>query len=89
MANWREYNESLVRRGDVTFWFSADVTERWGHDNAEVHRGRPFVYSDLAIETLLTLRELFNWSRDVHQRDGHAKFPRSLDRARVMSGCGC
>jgi len=59
VANWREYNESLVRRGDVTFWFSADVIERWEHDNAEVRRGRPFVYSDLAIETLLTLRELF------------------------------
>ncbi len=54
-----EYNESLVRRGDVTFWFSEDVIARWEHDNAEVRRGRPFVYSDLAIETLLTLRELF------------------------------
>ena len=31
----------------------------WEHDNAEVRRGRPFVYSDLAIETLLTIRELF------------------------------
>ena len=59
VANWREYNESLVNRGDVTFWFSADVIEGWEHDNAEVRRGRPFVYSDLAIETLLTLRELF------------------------------
>ena len=59
VANWGEYNESLVRRGDVTFWFSEDVIARWEHDNAEVRRGRPFVYSDLAIETLLTLRELF------------------------------
>ena len=59
VANWREYNESLVRRGDITFWFSEDVIARWRHENAEVRRGRPFVYSDLAIETLLTLRELF------------------------------
>lgn len=59
VANWREYNESLVNRGDITFWFSEDVIARWEHDNAEVRRGRPFIYSDLAIETLLTLRELF------------------------------
>ncbi|MCH5372339.1 MAG: IS5 family transposase [Planctomycetes bacterium] len=59
VANWREYNESLVRRGDITFWFSEDVIAAWEHDNAEVRRGRPFVYSDLAIETLLTIRELF------------------------------
>jgi len=59
VANWREYNESLVRRGDITFWFSEDVIAVWEHDNAEVRRGRPFTYSDLAIETLLTIRELF------------------------------
>lgn len=59
VSNWREYNESLVRRGDVTFWFSEDVIARWEHDNGEVRRGRPFVYSDLAIESLLALRELF------------------------------
>ena len=59
VANWREYNASLVRRGDVTFWFSKDVIDAWEHDNTETRRGRPFKYSDVAIETLLTIRELF------------------------------
>jgi Transposase DDE domain len=59
VTNWREYNESLVRRGDITFWFDEDVIDSWEHDNAEWKVGRPYVYSDLAIETLLTLRELF------------------------------
>jgi hypothetical protein len=59
VTNWREYNESLVRRGDITFWFDEDVIDAWEHDNAEWKVGRPYVYSDLAIETLLTLRELF------------------------------
>lgn len=59
VTNWREYNASLVRRGDITFWFSEEVLDAWEHDNAEVRRGHPFVYSDRAIETLLTLRELF------------------------------
>jgi hypothetical protein len=35
------------------------LIERWEHENGEVRRGGPFVYSDLAIESLLTLRELF------------------------------
>lgn len=59
VKNWREYNESLVRRGDVTLWFDASVIDAWEHDNAASKVGRPFTYSDLAIETLLTLRELF------------------------------
>ena len=59
VTNWRAYNESLVRRGDLTFWFSEDVIDEWEHANAELRRGHPFTYSDLAIETLLTLRELF------------------------------
>ena len=59
VKNWSEYNESLVRRGDVTLWFDASVIEAWEHDNAASKVGRPFTYSDVAIETLLTLRELF------------------------------
>ena len=59
VTNWREYNESLVRRGDITFWFSPQVIAAWEHGNAQWKVGRPFVYSDVAIEVLLTLRELF------------------------------
>lgn len=59
ITNWRAYNASLVSRGDITVWFDEDVVDQWEHDNTEGRAGRPFVYSDLAIETLLTLRELF------------------------------
>lgn len=59
VTNWRDYNESLVRRGDVTFWFDEDVLVTWEHDNAATKVGRPFTYSDRAIECLLALRELF------------------------------
>ena len=58
IKNWREYNASLVRRGDVTFWFD-EAVDAWEHENGEKKNGRPFVYSDVAIETLLTVRELF------------------------------
>lgn len=59
ITNWAKYNESLVNRGDVTFWFSEDVLDNWEHDNAEARAGHPFLYSDVAIETLLLIRELF------------------------------
>jgi hypothetical protein len=59
VTNWREYNESLVRRGDVTLWFSEEALSSWEHANPEVKVGRPFTYSDGAIECLLALRELF------------------------------
>lgn len=59
IRNWRKYNESLVQRGSVTFWFSEDMIGQWRHANAQPRRGHPFVFSDTAIECLLTLRELF------------------------------
>ena len=59
IANWSKYNESLVQRGSVTFWFSEDVISQWHHANARSRRGHPFVFSDTAIECLLVLRELF------------------------------
>jgi hypothetical protein len=59
VTNWREYNESLVRRGDITLWLSDEALNSWEHANAERKVGRPFTYSDGAIECLLTLRELF------------------------------
>jgi hypothetical protein len=59
ITNWRDYNESLVQRGDITFWFDEDMIDAWEHDNEEPKVGRPFTYSDMAVECLLTLRELF------------------------------
>ena len=58
--NWTQYNESLVNRGNITFWFSDDVLKLWNHKNQDYHHGRPFVYSDTAIETLLIVRKVFH-----------------------------
>ena len=59
IRNWAKYNEALVNRFDVTFWFTDDILSQWKHENENQGQGRPFTYSDLAIETLLTMRELF------------------------------
>ena len=59
ITNWSKYNESLVQRGSITFWFCEETIGKWRHDNANPRRGHPFVYSDTAVECLLVLRELF------------------------------
>ena len=58
VTNWPSYERSLIKRGDFTLWLSEDAVKSWyGDSNDRV--GRPKVYSDLAIETALTLRLLF------------------------------
>ena len=47
-----------MNRGSITVWFSEDALESWEHPNDQVKVGRPFTYSDTAIECLLTIREL-------------------------------
>ena len=61
ITNWSKYNESLVQRGSVTFWFSEEMLRQWDHANAVPRRGHPFVYSDRAIECLLALRNCFSF----------------------------
>jgi len=58
VRNWREYNESLVARGSITFWFSSETLRNWYHENGAGKRGRPFTYSDSTMELFLTIREL-------------------------------
>jgi hypothetical protein len=59
IRNWAKYNEALVNRGNLTFWISDELIAEWRHANPDGLQGRPFTYSDLAIETLLTVRELY------------------------------
>ncbi len=50
ITNWRKYNDSLVQRGSITFWFSEDVIEQWHHANDRPKVGHPLVYSNTAID---------------------------------------
>jgi hypothetical protein len=59
ITNRAKDNEALVNRGNLTFWISDEVIAKWRHNNPDGLQGRPFLYSDLAIETLLTVRELY------------------------------
>ena len=58
LRNWSEYNEALKRRGDITLWFSEEAIENW-HPPHGGKRGGQLEYSDVAIETTLTIRLVF------------------------------
>ena len=67
VRNWTEYEKSLRERGDVTIWLSAEAIAAWRPPKTG-RRGGPAVYSDLAIETALTLRMLFH--QPLRQSEG-------------------
>ncbi len=58
VKNWPEYEKSLRARGDITVWFSQDAIEAWTPPQNGKRGGQP-VYSDIAIETSLSLRLVF------------------------------
>ncbi len=60
VRNWKEYNEALVNRGRITFWVSEDALKQWQEQTKTGKRGKPKFFSNIAIETALTLREIFH-----------------------------
>ena len=58
VRNWCEYEAGLRKRGDLTLWFSAEAVAAWRAPTGEKPGGQP-VYSDLAIETGLTVRVVY------------------------------
>ena len=59
VINWREYEPSLRNRGNLTLWLSPSAIKSWTPKNSG-KQGRQRKYSDVAIETVLTLRLLFH-----------------------------
>ena len=58
VRNWPEYEKSLRDRGDITIWFSQEAIEAWTPKKNGKRGGQP-VYSNIAIETSLSLRLIF------------------------------
>ena len=59
VSNWPDYDRSLVQRGNITVWLTPDAVENWNAKPTK-RRGGQRKYSDLAIETALTLRLLLH-----------------------------
>lgn len=59
VRNWGKYNEALVNRGSITFWFNEESIKNWHKCDLEIKRGRPKKYSDAAITCGLTIKAIF------------------------------
>ena len=59
VGNWPAYDRALVQRGDITVWLAPDAIAAWEAVGVG-KRGGQRQYSDLAIETALTLRLIFH-----------------------------
>ena len=58
VTNWAEYTEILRRRGDLTIWVTDDTLKQWRTPRRTTPGGQP-KYSNIAIETCLTLRTIY------------------------------
>ncbi|GIU08829.1 hypothetical protein TUM4636_13970 [Shewanella glacialipiscicola] len=56
------YNQALVSRGSLTFWVDEAAVNAWYCHEHHGGRGRGFSYSDVAIETALMVKCIFNLS---------------------------
>ncbi len=57
--NWKQYNQALINRGSLTFWIDEEAISEWKQEKQN-KRGRPRVFSDLAITTALMVKRIFS-----------------------------
>ena len=58
VTNWSRYNSALIERGSLELWIAPSVLSQW-QAKPLGKPGAPRLYSNLAIETVLTVRSLF------------------------------
>ena len=58
LRNWSQYNQALVERGSLTVWFDQNVLDQWYYQGPK-QRGAQLTYTDLVIETALSLKAVF------------------------------
>jgi hypothetical protein len=59
VTNWPAYEQALVNRGSLTFWFTDEAISKWAAP-ASGKAGGQRKYSNLAIETALAFRMVFH-----------------------------
>ncbi|CAK3512859.1 hypothetical protein VCRA2120O333_40055 [Vibrio crassostreae] len=57
-SNWKQYNQSLINRGSLTFWIDEEAIIGWAQSKQNKH-GRPRRFSFLAITTALMVKRFF------------------------------
>ena len=59
VTNWSEYDRALVNRGNLTIWFDDESLRDSWTPPPPVGRGTPGRYSEIALQTCLTIKGLF------------------------------
>ncbi len=59
ITNWSAYDQALVNRGSLTFWFTDEAISKWTAPPSGQPGGQR-KYSNLAIETALVFRMVFH-----------------------------
>jgi len=59
IRNWSEYNAALKARGSLTFWVDEAVLEAWIVEDLSGKPGASRFYSDIAIQTMATLKAVY------------------------------
>lgn len=68
VRNWPEYNKALIKRGSITLWIDEENINGW-YENKNIFKkaGRPKKYSDIAIRTMLLLKQVYRLTlRNCH-----------------------
>lgn len=55
IRNWHDYNAALVARGSLTLWVDEQAVGAWLEPAPTGQPGRPFTYSDLAVQCMALL----------------------------------
>ena len=60
VANWRDYNQALRRRGSIEIWISNDAIENW-YEQERIYdgTGAPKLFSDFAIIICHEVRQVY------------------------------
>ena len=91
VTNWATYNRALVDRGSLGLWISPDAIASWNAKPSDPRRGGQPKYSNLAIESALTLGLVYHLplrhpQSDVRARSPEVRRDQGLNRALDPSG---
>jgi hypothetical protein len=60
IKNWKSYNQALVQRGSLTLWLNQKALKQWRAAKTPGKNGHPYFYSDLVIQLMMVLQEVFH-----------------------------
>ena len=85
VTNWSEYNNALIHRGSITIWLEAGLKDSWLYAGDRKPGGK-VEYSDMAIEFLMTIKQVYRLTYRSLQGFCHSIFQLSgMEQLKVPS----